>query len=303
MFLAAAFACLLFTTSTAFAQDVPFAFLIENGWQSFYAGAGTRSEQGLTSWYGRGQVYAITNGQKGAGIGTAHMHAFTRTVPDPTFAALGPLAGLIVINLGPFRGHLTVFETPAGLQTAVAILDPVGETDIAVSGSWVFGNGAAVAGGTANDMVVGGIAHFGAPLPAANVSLSLSPYFPLVPFNNDLPFHLFSTSSGLPWPVGSGSSYQNSSYGPLRTYMRGEAGTFFDLYTSAVTVLHTGGGNYAVLSCSWYTGMTWLGAMAPVPGCSLSGTGVLSRLTGRATSYEAVTLQEYVMRWQAFLAP
>jgi hypothetical protein len=50
--------------------------------------------------------------------------------------------------------------------------------------------------------------------------------------------------------------------------------------------------------------MTWLSAMAPVPGCSLSGSGpVLSRLTGRATSYEAVTLQEYLMRWQAFLAP
>lgn len=301
---ATAILLLLISASAVSAQDVPFAFLIEDGWQSFTGGGAFRAQQNLASWYGRGQIHAIVNAQKGPQIGTAHFVAFSRAVPDPTFDPIGPLAGLIVLNFGAFRGHLTVIETPTGLKSTIAILDQSDNVDFRVSGAWVFGPGAAVIGGTTDDMVVGGVVHFGSPLPASNLSLTMSPYFPLVPFSNDLPFHVFSSSTPLGWPVGTGSSYHNSASGALRTYMRSDVGGFFDDFTGTVTVLHTGADNYVVLSCGWYFPISELSPSSPVRGCTVSGVGaVLSRLTGAATSYAALTLQQYVMQWQMFIAP
>lgn len=117
-----------------------------------------------------------------------------------------------------------------------------------MTGAWVFGPGTAVIGGTANDMVIGGVVHFGTPLPTSNLDLKLEPYFPTVPFPSDLPYHVFAAESALQRPVGIGSSYHNSPSGPQRTYMRADAGTFFDNFTGTISVLYTGSGNYVILS-------------------------------------------------------
>ncbi len=235
--------CLLLGASAAQAQDVPFAFLIVNGWQAFYAGPAVRIDQAMTSWYALGQIHAITNTQKGAEIGTANLQVFSRTVPDPTFATLGPLAGLISLNLGTLRGHLAVFETPAGLRSTVAILDSSGTTDLRVSGTWAIGDGSAVGGGSPNDMVVGGIAHFGTPLPAGNVAVTLGPYFPLVPFVNDQSFSVRASGSPLPWQVGAGSSYHNSTWtgpsGPTCEAMRAGSSTISRVRSQCCTPVAT----------------------------------------------------------------
>lgn len=301
---AAAFVILLLTASAARAQDVPFAFLIVDGWKAFYAGYAFRTEQQLTSWYGRGQIHVIVNGQKGADVGTARMHAFARAVPDPAFAGIRPLAGLISMVFGSYRAHLTVIETPTGLKTTVAFLDPIGQVvDTRVSGVWALADGSVVGGGKPDDLVVGGVVHVGTPLPAATPTLTLWPYFPLVPFHNDLPFRVFSSSTGLKWQVGSGSSYNNAS-GPTRTYMRSDVGSFNDDHTTAITVWHLGGEGYVILSCSWSTPMSVLNPMSPVNGCTVSGLGpLLGRLTGNASAYEVKSLQEHVLKLQLFLAP
>jgi len=111
-----------------------------------------------------------------------------------------------------------------------------------------------------------------------------------------------SRGTAAPRPAQAGASYHSSSYGPLRTYVREEIGGSFDDYTSSVTVLHAGGDNYAVLSCSWYYPFFTLLPSSTLP-CTLSGVGpALTRLTGRATNYAKPSPQVHVMQWQALLA-
>ena len=80
-------------SGSAPAQDVPFAFLIKNGWKTLNTGVTTRLDQNLVSLHTTGTLHAIVGGQAGGAMGTAFVQAFTRSVPDPTFAAILPLGG------------------------------------------------------------------------------------------------------------------------------------------------------------------------------------------------------------------
>lgn len=168
------------------AQDIPFAFLIKYGWQSTLANPQTRFDVPLTSWAGSGSFAPIVNGQIGATAGTAYVTAWSRSVPDPFYTPIGPVGAVITLDFGAFRGHLSLFDTPAGLQTTIGIMDPPGQVDYGVSGIWVLGDGSSVVGGTANDMVVGGVVRFrAAPLTIGTLSVPLTLYFPTVPFPSD----------------------------------------------------------------------------------------------------------------------
>ncbi len=170
------------------AADVPFAFLIKNGYKNLFAGQALRIDQGLLSWYGYGPLHAIVNGQQAAVLGTAFVQAYSRSVPDPSFAAILPLAALVTLDFGSFRAHLTLFDTPTGPRTTVSVLNEYDATDTSVSGAWVLGDGAAVSGGTADDMVIGALVHFSSPNALHNVPVVVPPYFPLVSFANDPTF-------------------------------------------------------------------------------------------------------------------
>ncbi len=150
---------LLAWVSPARAQDIPFAFLIQNGWQAFEQPV-TRLDQPIVSWARRGMFYSVVNGTKGTIVGSAGITAWSRSVPDPTYAAIGPVAGVITLEFPTFRGHLGLIDTPTGLQTTIGIVETSGAVNIGVTGSWLLGNGTSVVGGTANDMVVAGIVRF-----------------------------------------------------------------------------------------------------------------------------------------------
>ena len=121
----------------ASAQDVGFVFLIENGWSSLLNRSFT-DDRGMT-YLGTGShvVYSVVNGQKVPGqIASANIAAWTRDVPDPFFAPIRPLAGLIVLNFGGFQGHLSIIDTPTGPKTTIAILDVTGAVNLGASGAW-----------------------------------------------------------------------------------------------------------------------------------------------------------------------
>lgn len=297
--------CLLVPVA-AQAQDVPFAFLIKDGWRNFYLGQAARIGHPLVSWYGHGTLHSVQNGQKGAVMGTGFIQAYTRAVPEQTFSAILPLGGLITLDFGTFQGHLALFETPSGIRTTVSVIDANGVTDTRLSGSWVIGDGSAVGGGTAEDMVVGVLVHFGQPQPAGTVPVVIPPYFPLVPFPNDLPFARYGQGYVIGPPgTGLGNSY-GQAQGPLRVYSRlDDYGLGFQ-FAGALLVMHMGGGDYAVLACSRLapTDATAPPIEALVRRCTISGVGpVLGRLTGSVTSFATGALQERVMQWAPFSAP
>ncbi|MGD9905007.1 MAG: hypothetical protein AB7U83_16190 [Vicinamibacterales bacterium] len=299
-----AIALLALTPLAAVAQDVPFAFLVKDGWKALNTGVTTRLDQSLVSLHATGALHPIAGGQTGAAMGTAFVQAFTRSVPDPTFAALQPLAGLVVLDFGAFQGHLALFDTPTGLQTTVAIIDANGVTDPRISGSWVLGNGAGLGGGTADDLTVGVLVHFGQPSGATAITLDIPPYFPLVAFANDRPFQRF----GVPYISGAatclGSSYAQAQ-GPLRVYTLCDDVGLGAKFDAALLVMHTGGANYAVLACSRFYTPAAGGAVidALVRRCTVSGAGVLGRLSGGVTSFSVAPLGHDVLQLAIHVAP
>lgn len=299
-----AVALLAFTPLAAPAQDVPFAFLIKNGWKTLNTGVTTRVDQNLVSLHTTGTLHAIVGGQAGGALGTAFVQAFTRSVPDPTFAAILPLGGLIALDFGTFQAHLALFDTPAGIQTTVAVIDANGVTDPRISGAWVLGNGAAIGGGTADDMTVGVLVHFGQPSGPMAIAVDIPPYFPLVAFSNDRVFRRFGQGyvSGAATCLGSGYA---QAQGPLRVFTLCDDVGLGAEFDAALLVMHTGGANYAVLACSRFFNPATSGPVidALVRRCTVSGTGVLGRLAGGVTNYAVTSLSHDVLQLAIRFAP
>ena len=112
---ASAVLCLLLLAPVASAQDVPFAFLLQNGWKfAVPSGRGCARIRTCSTCTAAPRSTPSPTARRARPSGTGHVQAFTRVVPDPTFAPILPLAGLIELNLGVFRGHLTVFEHQLG---------------------------------------------------------------------------------------------------------------------------------------------------------------------------------------------
>jgi hypothetical protein len=284
----------LILPAPALAQPVPFAFLIQNGWQTLFQNQAVRIDHQLTTWATRAPFYSIVNGQKGPLAGNALVNAWSRTVAEPYFAPLGSLAGVVTLDFGTFRGHLALVETPGGLLTTIAIMDSNGVVNPTVTGAWVYGNGTSVGGGTANDMVVAGLVRFGSPTSAGTIPVDITQYFPTsVPFATDpQPFLSFPLSPNV--SVGSFFGYAQ---GPLRTYRRVDMqgpGVFDDV---SLMVMSTGGGNYAVMVCTDLRDHPTDGYLNR---CTVSGTGpflgyLSGRLSGRAPWW--------VLFWELFFAP
>jgi hypothetical protein len=273
------------------AQDVPFAFLIQDGWSKLFQGQAVRSDHALTTWRARTAFQTIVNGQKGAVVGTALINAWSRNVSEPYFAPLGSVVGVVTLNFGPFRGHLTVFDTPSGLQTTIGIVDSFGLVATNVSGVWVYGNGTSVGGGSVNDMVVAGIVHFGQPVAVGDVAVGISQYFG-PPASDIEPFAASVVSNTV--AIG---SFFGFAQGPLKVYRRNDQQWTGSSDDVSVLVMSMGGG-YAVMVCTAIIEV-------PTPGfldrCTVSGAGegLLSRLTGSLTS----RTPNWTLHWSAYIAP
>jgi len=274
-----ALALLSLCPQAARAQDFFFAFLIQNGWQGLFANPVTRTDQGLTTWATFQYFYPVVNGQKGSVLGNAYVQAWTRSVPDPFFAPIKPLAGLITLDFGGFRGHLGLIETPAGLQTTIGIIDNTGNVNTMATGTWVFGDGAGIVGGTANDMVIGGLVRFHTPLPLGAVPVETNLYFPTVPFPSDpLPMTAVWTTDSV--AIGSFYGYAQ---GPLRTYRRTDTQWTGFTFDGSLLVMHTQADNYVVMAC---TAIGPTEAANYLSRCTVSGTGsFLAPLTGSLASF------------------
>lgn len=288
---------LLASAVPARAQDIPFAFLIENGWKAFEQPA-TRLDQPLVSWARKGTFYAVVNGTKGAAQGAATVTAWSRSVPEPFFAAIGPIAGVLALEFPTFHAHLGLIDTPAGLQTTIGLIDTSGAVNFGVTGSWLLADGTSVAGGTASDLVVAGIVRFRqSPLTIGVVELAVSKVFPTVAFSSD-PFGGLSPTTAPATDLG---NFYGVAQGPLRWYRRADAewtGQFYD--TSVVVMSLNGADNYLVMVCA-ETGA------APQPAfqrCTVSGVGpMLGALTGAMPTYSFGALGTVTLQLQLFSAP
>lgn len=283
----------LLNASPAIAQDIPFVFLLQDGWSKTFNNPYVRQEHALTTWASRTTFHHVVNGQKGAVAGNALIHIWSRQVADPYFAPLGSVAGVVTLDFGPFRGHLTVFDTPSGIKTTIGIIGDNGFVSPDVSGVWVYGNGTSVGGGTANDMVVGGVVHFGQPQTIGNYTLSITKYFGVVATDFS-PFQGIGQANSQAFA----GSFLGAFQGPLRTFSRGDQ-QWTGIYDEAHVMVTPVAGGYAVLACSM------LGDHPSdryLRRCTLSGTGALSRLTGALINYGWVNLQ-YDLQLFLHLAP
>ncbi len=269
-------------TRQADAQNFFFAFLIDHGWQAFFANPVVRADHALTSWAADRPFHLIANGQKGGQLGQAHVRAWHRAVPDPFYAPIGPTAGVITLDFEGFRGHLSLIETPSGFRTSTSIIEDTGAIP-RVTGTWVFGNGADVIGGTANDMVIGGIVHFGTAMSLGTVEIPVHQYFPTVPFPSDVePLALKSVNASTQL----GSYYGASDSRPIRTYRRHDTqwtGFAFDAW---LAVLHVPGDSYLIVVTSYIntTGMTISGVGDPLL-AALTGGGHMTFLPAFAWKF------------------
>ena len=185
--LAVGFALWTIAPTPASAQDVGFTLLIEDGWTALHNRAFADNRGMLYLGTGGKPVFSVVNGQKTPGqVATADVVAWTRSVPDPYFAPIRPLAGLIVLDFGDSVGHLAIIDTPAGPKTTVASWAPWWDVDTAVSGGWMFSDGTTVGGGTANDLVITGVMRVAAHQSfLASRSVDLVPRLPTSPLAYD----------------------------------------------------------------------------------------------------------------------
>jgi hypothetical protein len=276
--LVAAFALWALAPISASAQDVGFALLIENGWSLL--NRSFADDRGMV-YLGTGgkQVFQVVNGQKGSNpIATANIAAWTRSVPDPYFEPIRPLAGLIIVDFGAFQGHLAIIDTPTGPKTTISILSTGGEVNLGASGAWVFSDGTTVSGGTANDLVVAGVVRFAPYTFVGGPAIDLVPRFPTPPFAYD-PTPTATHNILDPFiEMGSfyGAAYAPFDGTPVRGFTTLDAGfTGFGRYAHLLVIKHTGE-TYFVLACSGtYSGPENIH-------CTISGTGILTRITGTA---------------------
>lgn len=265
---------------SANAQDVGFALLIEDGWSLL--NRSFADDRGMV-YFGTGDhpVYFVANGQKApTPVASANLVAWTRDVPDPYFAPIRPLAGLIVLNFGAFLGHLAIIDTPTGPKTTISILTTGGEANFGASGAWVFFDGSTVSGGTANDLVVAGVVRFAPYAFVGGPAVDLVPRFPTPPFAYDpTPMATHNITIGdLSIEMGSFYGAAHAPFGgtPVRSFITVDTGlTGFGKFAHLLVIHHTGE-TYFVVACSGtYTG--------PEPvHCTVSGTGGFAKVTGSA---------------------
>ena len=279
--LAIGFALWTIAPMSASAQDVGFSFLIQDGWTALQNRSFADNRGMLYLGTGGKPVFSVVNGQKAPGqVATADVVAWTRSVPDPYFAPIRPLAGLIVLDFGGFVGHLAIIDTPAGPKTTVATWAPWWDVDTAVSGTWVFSDGTTVGGGTANDLVITGVIRVAAHQSfLASRSVDLVPRLPTSPLAYDpTPFATHIVGDGV---VKIGSFYGEAdnpfALTPVRSFTTADSGLspFAPLWTHVVAI-HVTGDIYLVVACS-------VDPTPPAPQyCTVSGTGEFARYTGRA---------------------
>src|SRR5262245_15300471 len=102
-------------------------------------------------------VYEVVNGAKGPQFGTATVLVWARSVADPFFDHIGPIAALVVLDVGGgVIGHLGLIQTPTQFLTTLG-LRINGGVQTTFAGGWVFGPGTLVAGGTAKALTVGAV--------------------------------------------------------------------------------------------------------------------------------------------------
>jgi hypothetical protein len=269
---------------SASAQDVGFVFLIEDGWSSLLNRSFT-DDRGMT-YLGTGghRVFWVVNGQKaGNQIATANVVAWTRSVPDPYFAAIRPLAGLIVLDFGPFQGHLAIIDTPAGPRTTISILNTGGEVNFGATGAWVFSDGTTVSGGTANDLIVAGVVRFAPYAFVGGPAVDLVPRFPTPPFPYDpTPTATHNILSGA---IGMGSFYGAAHAPfdgtPVRSFTTVDTGlTGFGRFAHLLVIKHTGETYFLVACSGTFSGPENIH-------CTVSGTAQFARYTG-SIFYEVV---------------
>ena len=123
-------------------------------------------------------VYLVQDGTKGPQIGTGTVVVWAESVSDPFFAPFGPIAALMLLDLGNgVLGLLSLIQTPTEWLTTIAVTTN-GQPQFGFSGGWVFGPGTLVSGGTAADLVIGGVLAAGPPTPLTGVIvLDMQPRF------------------------------------------------------------------------------------------------------------------------------
>jgi hypothetical protein len=288
-------AAFLLSAIPAQAQPVPFAFLIKDGWSRLFQNQAIYAPESLTSFSARSEFYSIVNNQKAGQAGNALIYAWGRPLPQP-FTPLGSLAGAVTLDFGSFRAHLSVLESPAGVQTAIGIVNENGTITLGATGAWAFANGAGVAGGTANDLVVGGIVNLTPVGPVGELAINMSPYFPTFP-NPGVPSQAMPFSATIMSQALSLGSFVGTAQGPLVTYSRID--TQFNGFADRVSmmVITTGGGNSGIVVCSDLGDHTADNSFLNT--CTISGVGAYNQLVGRS----GFLVTPFTMIWQLFQLP
>jgi len=274
--LAVTVATVVVSVTPARAVDVGFLFLIEKG---LAFAAPLVDSQGLAAFVAGGTMRPVVNGQADftQNLGTANVVVWSRTVPDPFFDPIGPIAALVTLNLlQPLKAHLGLIQTPAGFRTTIGVLQRVGfgygplPSD---RGEWVISNGIP-AGGNVDDLIIGGVVVIGTAVPLDPTYLGLTQFFPTVPFAAGADPWGYSCPSP-PGPASSsclGSFYGGAdlggpTVGPARTYTYSTPTLSGDGQMSHLLTVNLGGDAYAVVACSG------LAIGDSFVDCTLSGTG------------------------------
>jgi hypothetical protein len=214
-------------------------------------------------------VYEVVNGAKGPQFGTATVLVWARSVADPFFDHIGPIAALVVLNVGgDVIGRLGLIQTPTQFLTTLG-LQINGGVESTFAGSWVFGAGTLVAGGTAKDLAIGGVLVSGGSgvIHVAHLDLEVDPHFGsggTTPTDTPNCASLECTNK-----TGSfyGQTVLNGAARPIRTYSA-VLGAPLGFYAN-LGVIEAAGNSYIVVACSGATPS----AQGDVSGCNVSVPG------------------------------
>jgi hypothetical protein len=281
------------------AANAGFLFLIENGLQF----TPIVDANGLAAAFAHGTIRPIVNNQAdfSTSLGSANVVVWARTVPDPFFNSIGPIAALVTLTLDPAASaivHLGVIQTPGGLRTTIGARQRVGfayELLPGLRGEWVLSDGTP-AGGGINDLVIGGVAVLNAPLALNPLTHELTQHFPTPPFFYDQSpgaFHQvgpYDLGSFYGFTVPSGQALPARSYDLRATVLPG-----FGQH-SRFLVLQVGAGEYQVMACSFPN-------LDPnSQECTLSGVGPINgALTGDVSLETGSTVGTFLVKLKPFL--
>lgn len=282
-------ALVVLSGTTGFAAETnQFVFLIKNG-KSFVTTVDKNGQEVSTS---SGLLYPINDGAVvPESQGTARVTMWKRRVSDPFFKSLGSFAALIVFELDApegLRAHLTLIQTPTGLQTAIGIQPLEGsetppDFGRSICGTWSVAT-ALFAGQGPQDLVIAGKVSINtfAPAPAEAITLTKRAQQSFASDATPLTTHLApAPAGGLSGVVAAmGSFYGQTTLGGPAVPARGFISNVAPASWAHLLAIATSPSDYAIVSCSA------TGVSAPIDAtCLLSGIGPqAARLTG-ATSY------------------